>query len=424
MIKNLRPPSTQIFMARTHAFIEASTAEKMVPVSNASLLKNPANNQVEPVPERGQRPLRKVGDVYGNYIVKTELKAVPVSNSTLLQAKRADPYTGTFIMRKNEPMPVPSGISKEYRKLLNLNVLPAAYALNKGPKKIELAFLEKLTNDNAKRIVLEFMNNSIAGSIYNPLRIIHRGEIGVEQNSQAKQAYDSAIQEMTELYQRGVTQGSGINLVLDKFMAELRKIYNTKSFNIDEYLDPNELELSIEKLKEAGYEAAGKFRRDREDPNNQATQEQTLAALQNMLLSIKTGTKPDESVLREVVQAPLPIAGAVAGAAADTVNDEIAQKAKAELDNAERKIQEQNLEKEQLVEQSLKLVDLIKLKEREKMELGRLRRIDDNYDAQGIISEDPKRINLQAQINLRLDNIIKYDEIIGKKWLNQRLHNH
>jgi hypothetical protein len=208
MIKNLRPPSTQSFMARTIAFKEATTSEKLIPVSNNSLLKNPANNKTEPMPEHGLRPLRKVADTYGHYIVKTELKAVPVSNRTLLQAKRSNPETGTFIMRKSEPMPVPTGISKEYRKLLNLNILPPGYALNTGPKKVELAFLEKLTNDNAKRIVLEFMNNSVAGSIYKPLRIRYGDP---EKNSQAKEAYDSALQEMLGLFQRGITQGTSID---------------------------------------------------------------------------------------------------------------------------------------------------------------------------------------------------------------------
>lgn len=47
------------------------------------------------------------------------------------------------------------------------------------------------------------MTNSVAGSIYKPLRIIHAGKEGIEQNSQAKEAYDSAIQEMTELFQKG-----------------------------------------------------------------------------------------------------------------------------------------------------------------------------------------------------------------------------
>ena len=303
MIKNLRPPSTQSFMARTIAFKEATTSEKLVPVSNNSLLKNPANNKTEPMPEHGLRPLRRVGDIYGNYIVKTELKAVPVSNRTLLQAKTANPITGTFVMRKSEPMPVPSGISKEYRKLLNLNILPAGYALNKGPKKVELAFLEKLTNDNAKKIVLEFMTNSVAGSIYKPLRIIHGGPKNIEQNAQAKEAYDSAIQEMTEMFQRGQTQGTSVQLVIDKFMGNLRKIYNTPIFNIDDYVNSNDIEEGIERLKRESFKAQQVFGGDREDANGQATQEQMLAVLQNLLNAQQAGVLPDQAAAADVAQA-------------------------------------------------------------------------------------------------------------------------
>jgi len=303
MIKNLRPPSTQSFMARTIAFKEATTSEKLVPVSNNSLLKNPANNKTEPMPEHGLRPLRRVGDIYGNYIVKTELKAVPVSNRTLLQAKTSNPITGTFIMRKSEPMPVPSGISKEYRKLLNLNILPAGYALNKGPKKVELAFLEKLTNDNAKKIVLEFMTNSVAGSIYKPLRIIHGGPKNVEQNAQAKEAYDSAIQEMTEMFQKGQTQGTSVQLVIDRFMGDLRRIYNTPAFNIDDYVNSKDVEEGIERLKRESFKAQQVFGGDREDANGQATQEQMLAVLQNLLNAQQAGVLPDQAAAADVAQA-------------------------------------------------------------------------------------------------------------------------
>jgi len=318
MIKNLRPPSTQIFMARTHAFKEATTAEKMVPVSNASLLKNPANNQSEPMPEQGLRPLRKVGDVYGNYIVTTRLEATPVSNRTLLQAKRADPYTGTFLLRKNEPMPVPSGISKEYRKLLNLNVLPAGYALNKGPKKIELAFLEKLTNDNAKRIVLEFMKNSLAGSIYNPLRInLGKGDGGPEKNAQAKEAYDSALQEMLELFQRGITQGSGIQLVIDKFMASLKKIYNTAEFDINDVIRSGDIEKSIEEIQKYSFEQQKNLDANYQDPNGVASRETTDMILQNILLAVRANQPPNNSAILGAVNAPNAAAGIVINQSAD-----------------------------------------------------------------------------------------------------------
>lgn len=328
MIKNLRPPSTQSFMARTIAFKEATTSEKLVPVSNNSLLKNPANNKTEPMPEHGLRPLRKVADTYGHYIVKTELKAVPVSNRTLLQAKTSNPITGAFIMRKSEPMPVPSGISKEYRKLLNLNILPAGYALNKGPKKVELAFLEKLTNDNAKKIVLEFMTNSVAGSIYKPLRIIHGGPKNIEQNAQAKEAYDSAIQEMTEMFQKGQTQGTSVQLVIDRFMGNLRRIYNTPAFNIDDYVNSKDVEEGIERLKQESFKAQQVFGGDREDANGQSTQEQMLAVLQSILEAQKAGVRPDGAAVDDVVQqqAPVPIVvndAAAVGGVPDEANQRL-----------------------------------------------------------------------------------------------------
>jgi len=304
-------------MARTSVFKEASVYEKFVPVSNASLLKNPANNQTEPVPEYGLRPLRRVGDVYGNYIVKTELKAVPVSNATLLQSKRADPITGTFRMRHSEPMPVPSGISKEYRKLLNLNVLPAGYALNKGPRKIELAFLEKLTNDNAKRIVLEFMKNSVAGSIYQPLKLFF-GD--ADTSAAAKEAYDSSVQELLELYQRGLTQGTSTDAVIARFMSKLRHIYNTPSFSIDAYVSPEDLEQSIAAIKEASYEHGNLLRADRSDPNGQASQEQTNLILNNILLALKSGGKPDNDDIEEIVGERNNVSG-VFSPAAPQLND-------------------------------------------------------------------------------------------------------
>lgn len=304
MIKNLRPPSTQSFMARTSVFIEASTNEKLVPVSNSTLLKNPANNMTEPMPEHGLRPLRRVGDIYGNYIVTTELKAVPVSNRNLLQAKRCNPTTGAFIMRKSEPMPVPTNLSKEYRKLLNFNILPEGYALNKGPKKIELAFLEKLTNDNAKRVVLEFMNNSVAGSIYRPLRIKH-GD--TEKNAQAKEAYDSALQEMLGLFQRGITQGSSIDLTINKFMGQLRRIYNTAGFNIDTYVNPKDIEESINKLMGNCYGQQQENLFDREDPNGIAPRDVAMASLTNQLPSKRAVNDPQATLA--AVTAPLNLTG-------------------------------------------------------------------------------------------------------------------
>jgi hypothetical protein len=341
MIKNLRPPSTQIFMARTHAFKEATTAEKMVPVSNASLLKNPANNQSEPMPEHGLRPLRKVGDVYGNYIVTTRLEATPVSNRTLLQAKRADPYTGSFIMRKSEPMPVPSGISKEYRKLLNLNVLPAAYALNKGPKKIELAFLEKLTNDNARRIVLEFMQNSLAGSIYKPLRLISSGIKGIEQNSQAKEAYDSAIQEMLDLYQRGVTQGTSIQLVIDKFMGKLKQIYNTINFSLEEHLISTDTEEVIKSIMGASHEIEKYNGHNREDPNGPASLEQTNAILSDILNAYKTNRPPDRASIEQIVNSEQVVSNGLSNIANIKLIDPLAQLA---TENSVNKLNEESKE--------------------------------------------------------------------------------
>jgi hypothetical protein len=302
MIKNLRPPSTQSFMARTIAFKEATTNEKLVPVSNNSLLKNPFNNQTEPMPEHGLRPLRKVADTYGHYIVKTELKAVPVSNKTLLQAKRYDPKNGSFLLRHNEPMPVPSGISKEYRKLLNLNVLPPGYALNKGPKKIEIAFLEKLNNDNAKRVVLEFMKNSVAGSILKPLRLINsEDKKGIERNAQAKEAYDSSLQELLDLYQRGVTSGPNVDTVMNGFLAKLKGIYNTNTFDLDDYVDTKDVEKSIKQLQEYSYQQSQVSGQDREDPNGIAPKSTTDALLQQILVALQTGTKPNVDLANQVV---------------------------------------------------------------------------------------------------------------------------
>ena len=346
MIKNLRPPSTQSFMARTSVFIEASTNEKLVPVSNSTLLKNPANNMTEPMPEHGLRPLRRVGDIYGNYIVKTELKAVPVSNRTLLQAKRSNPITGTFIMRKNEPMPVPTNLSKEYRKLLNLNVLPAGYALNKGPKKIELAFLEKLTNDNAKRVVLEFMKNSLAGSVYKPLRIYFgkTEDGGIEKNSQAKEAYDSALQEMLELYQRGITQGASVDLVLAKFMGELRRIYNTSEFNIDNYVsDKKGIEDSIKDLMAYGYEQQQLDEANREDPNGVAPKSTTDAILQNILIAIQTGGLPNKDAIGKIVNAEEKLGSGTSDSASDVFADPLAQE---QLANAVGTLNEDNASSE------------------------------------------------------------------------------
>lgn len=306
MIKNLRPPSTQIFMARTHAFIEASTAEKMVPVSNASLLKNPANNQLEPVPERGQRPLRKVGDVYGNYIVTTKLESVPVSNMKLLQPKLYNKENNSIMLRKTEPVPVPSAMSKEYRKLLNFNALPAGYALNKGPKKIELAFLEKLTNDNAKRVVLEFMKNSLAGSIYRPLRM----KFGdANRNALAKEAYDSALQEMLEYYQKGITQGTSINLVIDKFMGNLRAVYNTPEFDVSNYVDKDDIEKSIQQLMELSHSRQDYNDASREDPNGSASKADTVAILQAQIDKLRASAPPDaltQAATDAIVTQPAP----------------------------------------------------------------------------------------------------------------------
>lgn len=344
MIKNLRPPSTQSFMARTVAFKEATTSEKLIPVSNNSLLKNPANNKTEPMPENGLRPLRKVADYYGHYIVKTELKAVPVSNRTLLQAKRENMKNGTFIMRKSEPMPVPTNLSKEYRKLLNFNVLPAGYALNKGPKKIELAFLEKLTNDNAKRVVLEFMKNSLAGSIYKPLRIYFGKEEdgGIEKNSQAKEAYDSSLQEMLELYQKGITQGTSLDLVITKFMGELKRIYNTSEFNIDNYVsDTKGIEDSIKDLMAYGYEQQQLDEANREDPNGVAPKSTTDAILQNILLAIQRGGLPNNAAIGDIVTAEEKLASGTS----DTANAEFADPlAQEQLANAVNTLSSENSE--------------------------------------------------------------------------------
>jgi len=289
-------------MARTVAFKEATTNEKLVPVSNNSLLKNPFNNQTEPMPEHGLRPLRKVADVYGHYIVNTELKAVPVSNKTLLQAKRYDPKNGSFLLRHNEPMPVPSGISKEYRKLLNLNILPPGYALNKGPKKIEIAFLEKLNNDNAKRVVLEFMKNSVAGSIVKPLRLINsQDKKGIERNAQAKEAYDSSLQELLDLYQRGVTSGPNVDTVMNGFLGKLKGIYNTNTFDLEDYVDTKDVEKSIKQLQEYSYQQGQISGRDREDPNGIAPKSTTDALLQQILVALQTGTKPNIQLADQVV---------------------------------------------------------------------------------------------------------------------------
>jgi len=288
--KNVPVSFIQDFYPRTKVYMPATTSQQLIHCSNASLLKNPENNQTEPMPTHGLRPLRPVGDIFGNYIVTTSEKLVPCSNKNLLQGKRMNPVTGSIFLRKEEPVPVPSSMSKEYRKLLNLNALPEGYALNKGPKKIELAFLERLKNDNSKMIVLELMKNSVGGQLYKPLRL------GFDANSasKAKEVYNDAIREITKYFERGITGGPVIDAILDNFTGDLRKIYKNVA-DWDQTVDPTDVEKSIKQLQEVSYQRKGDVAHDRADPSDVATPEEATTMF-NLLISMakKLGVETKE----------------------------------------------------------------------------------------------------------------------------------
>ena len=287
--KNMPVSFIQDFYPKTKVFRDATTSEKLVICSNASLLKNPENNRTEPMPTHGLRPFRRVGDIYGNYIVTTDTKLVPCSNDELLQAKRMNPVTGNFWLRKEEPMPVPSNMSKEYRKLLNLNALPEGYALNKGPKKIELAFLSKLRNDNAKMIVLEFMKNSVGGQLYKPLLVNftrQKNEASIDASARAKTYYNDAINELTKYFERGITSGPIVDAIVDNFTNVLRKLYKDIA-KWDEHVDPTDMAKSIRQLQEYSFDISNHNQRDREDPSGIATPQQTNEILTQILQTLQ-----------------------------------------------------------------------------------------------------------------------------------------
>jgi len=296
--KNVPVSFIQDFYPKTKVFRDATISEKLVICSNASLLKNPENNLTEPMPTHGLRPFRKVGDIYGNYIVTTDTKLVPCSNSGLLQAKRMNPITGSFWLRKEEPVPVPSNMSKEYRKLLNLNALPEGYALNKGPKKIELAFLSKLRNDQAKMIVLEFMKNSVGGQLYKPLLLNFThpdNKASMNAAALAKSHYNDAINELTKYFERGITSGPVVDAIIDNFTATLRKLYGNIA-RWDDKVDPTDMAKSIKQLQEYSFELAGHAQKDREDPAGIATPEQTNAILTQILQTLQGSQEEKKQV--------------------------------------------------------------------------------------------------------------------------------
>jgi hypothetical protein len=122
-------------------------------------------------------------------------------------------------------------------------------------------------------------------------------------------------------------------------MGELRRIYNTDVFKIDSFVDPKDLEASIQRLIDNSYELEKENIFDREDPNGVAPREVTKAALTNQLPSKRAVNDPQ--AILDAVTAPQNVVGQTV-IAADTPQQQgqnVQPDAQAVLDQANAQVQ-------------------------------------------------------------------------------------
>jgi len=172
----------------------------------------------EPAPKAGLRPLRNVGDWFGNVIAKGSVKMPKVSNRTLLQTSNT----------LSETAPVPKTIGVGMINQINSGKLPDYVTNNSGAKKMEIDLLKQMKNNYAKLIAIELIKGTIQGMKYKEL--IPGG--GANKNALASTAYNQLLSRYAVL----VNDGGQIDedqakIYIDQFENALEGIYGKKVYD-------------------------------------------------------------------------------------------------------------------------------------------------------------------------------------------------